>query len=302
MRLHVVNETHKTSVPILSLSADRTKAFVVPANYPFNELNAEQTALVHVFRSIHVPSIIAALTGTPCSDENESEFLSDECLVRYLRATKWTLDESVVRLHDTLQWRREYRPLEVDEDAMKAICSVGGQYLNGFDKNGHPIIFNVARLGSSVKNYDDSVRFSIYLLEKAIQSMPRGISRVCLLTEYSGANMFNGYPITVTMKYLDILSKHYPERSAVNIIVNPSWAIPMLYKLVKPFVDPVTLSKIHFATTDRTRNVGEYVEQGLGGWLKLTDVIDGDNLPLELGGDFEFAFDVNEYWKHFMRK
>ncbi|KAI9332045.1 CRAL-TRIO domain-containing protein [Obelidium mucronatum] len=294
MRYTIANENRSSAIPALT-APDRLKPNV-PENYPFNELTEAQTILVQEFRNIHLGAVKASLTGVPCADE--TEFISDECLVRYLRATKWKLDESVVRLQDTLQWRREYRPTEINEEDMKAICAVGGQYLNGFDKQGRPIMVNVARLGSSVKNYEHSVKFSIYLMERAIQSMPKGVSQVCVLTEYSGATMFNGYPITVTMKYMDILSKHYPERLAVTCVVNPSWAIPMLYKLVKPFMDPVTLSKIHFAATDGRKDGNS--EHGTGGWLRLLDIADADQLPLEFGGEFDFTFDVNEYWKHFM--
>lgn len=31
-----------------------------------------------------------------------------ECLLRYLRASKWNLDNANQRLEDTLKWRREF--------------------------------------------------------------------------------------------------------------------------------------------------------------------------------------------------
>ncbi|KAM3483519.1 hypothetical protein MY8738_003062 [Beauveria namnaoensis] len=38
----------------------------------------------------------------------ERIWLTRECLLRYLRATKWSIDEAVKRIQATLVWRREY--------------------------------------------------------------------------------------------------------------------------------------------------------------------------------------------------
>ena len=38
----------------------------------------------------------------------ERMWLTRECLLRYLRATKWNLPQATQRLRDTVIWRREY--------------------------------------------------------------------------------------------------------------------------------------------------------------------------------------------------
>jgi len=40
--------------------------------------------------------------------ELEKYFLSRECILRYLRATKWNVPEAKKRLEGTIVWRREY--------------------------------------------------------------------------------------------------------------------------------------------------------------------------------------------------
>ncbi|KAJ3061622.1 hypothetical protein HDU98_002445 [Podochytrium sp. JEL0797] len=288
MTLAVANNPPST-VPILQIPAHLVPS--VPANYPLNDLTPEQLATVQQFRTQFLSLIHAQLTGTP-SDE-ECEFTDDECLVRYLKATKWDLDLSVVRLQDTLQWRREYRPTEFTA-GFESSCTIGNQFLNGFDKKGRPIVLNVAKLGR-VKDFDLTLRFAFYLLEKAIQSMPRGVSQVCVITDCAGATMFNSTPIWVASKFLDLLGKHYPERLGSAIVINPSWYIPILYNLIKPFTDPVTLSKIHFAATDARKE--ESVESETGGWLDLMNVVDADMLPVAFGGRFDFVLDKTEYPK-----
>ena len=40
--------------------------------------------------------------------DTERIWLTRECLLRYLRATKWNLPQATQRLRDTVVWRREY--------------------------------------------------------------------------------------------------------------------------------------------------------------------------------------------------
>jgi hypothetical protein len=43
----------------------------------------------------------------PLSDV-EKYFLTKDCILRYLRATKWNVNEAKKRLEGTVVWRREY--------------------------------------------------------------------------------------------------------------------------------------------------------------------------------------------------
>ena len=45
---------------------------------------------------------------TAALSEVEEYFLSRECILRYLRATKWNVVEAKKRLEGTIVWRREY--------------------------------------------------------------------------------------------------------------------------------------------------------------------------------------------------
>ncbi|KAJ3291016.1 hypothetical protein HDU79_002730 [Rhizoclosmatium sp. JEL0117] len=297
MRLTVTNtDSIASSVPVLTIPPHLKPP--VPEDYPFDSLTEDQRKQVKNLRS-QLPLILNELTGAPCPEE--SEFLSDECLVRYLKATKWQLDESVVRLQDTLQWRREFRPRENQWDDLKEICGIGWQYLNGFDKKGRPILTGVARLGGGMgngKKYDDSIRYIFYLCEKAMMAMPKGVSQLCIVTEFSGSSMFNSYPISYSIKLLTIMERHYPEILGTVIIVNPSWYIPVLYNMLRPIADPATLAKVHFASSNGKQE--RKAEQGTGGWVNLLDIVDDNMLPVELGGSLNFVFDINEYWKAFM--
>jgi len=64
---------------------------------------------------VHLKSIEALPTSSakknketaPLSDI-EKYFLTRECILRYLRATKWNVNDAIKRLEGTIVWRREY--------------------------------------------------------------------------------------------------------------------------------------------------------------------------------------------------
>ncbi|KAJ3390786.1 hypothetical protein HDU84_007031 [Entophlyctis sp. JEL0112] len=314
MTLTVANNADTTSVPILTPPARILP--VVPKDYPFNGLTPDQKTKMVEFRSTHLSSVFAGLTGTPCA--NEKEFADDVCLLKFLKATKWDLLASAKRLQETMQWRRDFRPTECDTDdpAIQAVNAVGSTYFNGFDKFCRPILVLVSRLGSDVKDYDASLRLSLYTLEKGTKLMPPGVTQLNVVCDYSGMTMFNGYPLSVTSKFLGILAKHYPEMlgTLVNrpvlhfaipdnffplqILINPSWYMPIAFTVLGPFIDPVTKSKMRFA------NPGGAVitkpENGTGGWCNILDIVDADQLSVEFGGSLPFVFDADTYWKAFV--
>lgn len=45
---------------------------------------------------------------------------------------------------------------------------------------------------------------------------------------------------------LNIIQSHYPERLGLALILNVPWLLNAFYKLITPFIDPVTRTKMRF--------------------------------------------------------
>jgi len=45
---------------------------------------------------------------------------------------------------------------------------------------------------------------------------------------------------------LNILQNHYPERLGLALILNVPWIVDVFFKMIKPFIDPVTREKMKF--------------------------------------------------------
>jgi len=84
------------------------------------------------------------------------------------------------------------------------------------------------------------------------------------LTNFSLSNM--DYDL---VKYLlNIFANCYPETMGIALVVNSPWIFKGCWMIVKPWLDPVTSSKIKFVSL---RHLEQYVDQ--------------DQLPTFLGGN-----------------
>ena len=59
------------------------------------------------------------------------------------------------------------------------------------------------------------LHYSVYLMEEAFKMMPRGVEKICLLTDYR--EMISDTPISISKQWINILSEHYPEVNSIYI-------------------------------------------------------------------------------------
>lgn len=59
-------------------------------------------------------------------------------------------------------------------------------------------------------------------------------------------------------------------------------------------MDPVTKAKIRFINTDDTKEADS-------GFSNLEDYIPLDQMEVELGGKYNFAFDISSYWSSLLK-
>ncbi|KAI9351287.1 CRAL-TRIO domain-containing protein [Obelidium mucronatum] len=266
----------------------------------------QQQQIVDIVNQI--PHLIAALNPTAEEEASLTAFANNRaCVHRFLRATKWDSTSAITRLQDTLKWRKEYRPDLITPEEVEPEAITGKQFISGFDKKGHPMIYLVPRL-ENTKTYDRQIRYSVYVLEKAVKLMPEGVERMDVIIDYENLNIFTAPPVSVSMRYLSILGAHYPERLGVAVIVNPSWYLSVFFGIVSPFMDPVTKAKIYFCKVDRSGKnssaAGENAVQknetteGTGGWAaSMLEIADADQLPVEFGGKHNFVYNHKVYWQ-----
>jgi hypothetical protein len=160
--------------------------------------------------------------------EDEIMWLTRECLLRYLRATKWSTAEAAKRLLGTLTWRREYGVESLTGDHISPENETGKQIILGFDIEARPCHY----LNPGRQNTEPSprqVQHLVFMLERVIDLMVPGQETLALLINFkSGKSRTNTAPgIGQGKEVLNILQTHYPERLGRALIINggPSWTI-----------------------------------------------------------------------------
>lgn len=78
------------------------------------------------------------------------------------------------------------------------------------------------------------------------------------------------------------------------------WFFFATFKLISPFMDPVTKNKIKFVydskdEKDNTKNTSNE-------WVHIQDYIPPDQLECDFGGRYNFTYELEPYWSSLLEK
>ncbi|TFK47681.1 CRAL/TRIO domain-containing protein [Heliocybe sulcata] len=211
------------------------------------------------------------------SDE-EKFWLSWECMLRYLRATKWDVSSAIKRLEATLKWRREYGLYStVTSEHVEPEALTGKQVLFGYDVDRRPALYLIP----SRQNTDESprqIQFTVWMLERAIDLMGPGVETLALMINLAEKAKMPSFNTAKTV--LDILQNHYPERLGRALIINVPFLLNAFFKMITPFIDPMTRPKLKFNPS-----------------VVKDELFASDMVMKEWwGGSREFAWEHEQYW------
>lgn len=157
-------------------------------------------------------------TSEPITDD-ERMFLTRECLLRYLRATKWNVPDAETRLRNTLTWRREYGVKEHTAEYISVENETGKQVLLGYDINGRPCLYlNPARQNTEYS--DRQLQHLVFMLERVIDLMGPDQESLALLVNFKETKSGQNATISQGRQTLNILQNHYPERLGRALVIN----------------------------------------------------------------------------------
>jgi len=210
--------------------------------------------------------------------EDERFWITSDCIFRYLRASKWNLQHVIQRLEDSLRWRREYGLYDlITADHVEPEAVTGKEIIFGYDTAGRPAFLMIP----SRQNTEESpkqLHYAVWMMERAIDLMGPGVETLALLINFADRGKNPSMQTSRTM--LNIIQNHYPERLGRALIINVPFLINAFFKIIMPFVDPVTREKVRFNP--------DAIREGL--FAK-------DNLMTQWwGGDRDFEWNHEKYW------
>ncbi|RAO69693.1 uncharacterized protein BHQ10_005705 [Talaromyces amestolkiae] len=245
------------------------------------DLTADQTkkydeVLKMVTAFTAVPTSLAKNASESPLTDDERMWLTRECLLRFLRATKWNVADAIKRIRATLAWRRDYIGDKLTADYISIENETGKQILIGFDVDGRPCLYLLPSRQNTEKS-PRQVEHLVFMLERVIDLMPAGQENLALVVNFNETKSGQNATIGQAKQTLDILQNHYPERLGRALVINVPWIIWGFFKIITPFIDPVTVQKLKF-NEDLRKHVPP------------------SQLLKSCGGDVEFEYEHAIYW------
>ena len=220
-------------------------------------------------------------TQVPLED-NERMWLTRECILRYLRATKWNTAQALNRLQSTLSWRREYGADKFTFDYISPENETGKQVVLGYDNDARPCLYlNPGKQNTEVS--DRQIHHLCFMLDRTVDMLPAGQENACLIIHFKGAQTGKIPSVNQARQVLNILQGHNPERLGKALISELPWYVNIFFKAIAPFIDPVTRDKMKFNPNIR-------------------DFVPPERLWNEHKGDLNFEYDHAVYWKALERE
>ncbi|KAF8250472.1 hypothetical protein K440DRAFT_580630 [Wilcoxina mikolae CBS 423.85] len=221
-------------------------------------------------------------------EANYTERLDTLTLLRFLRARKFDVALAKQMFTDCEKWRKEFKVEEIVNGFVYVekpkVFEYYPQYYHKIDKDGRPVY--IEQLGK----IDLAAMLKITTEERMIQNLVLEYERLaeprlpacsrkagklletcCTIMDLKGVGVTSIPQVYGFLKKVSAISQnYYPERLGKLYIINAPWGFAGAFGMVKGFLDPVTVQKIHV----------------LGGSYQSTllEQIPAENLPKDFGG------------------
>lgn len=263
----VSKEEILASYPQINAPTDQT-------GYTSN-LTAEQKQILEEFRK--------ALTELGYTDR-----LDDPSLLRFLRARKFNLELAKEMFISCENWRTEFGVNTIFQDfhyeEKPIVASMYPQYYHKTDKDGRPVYYEELgrvdlnamlkittqerMLKNLVWEYESMVE---YRLPACSRKAGHLVETSCTILDLKGISITTAYNVIGYVKEASKIGQdYYPERMGKFYLINAPFGFSTAFKLFKPFLDPVTVSKIFIL--------------GSSYQSELLKQIPPQNLPVKFGG------------------
>ena len=256
--------------PLPSCKPPRPAALTAEQKAKYNTVHAS------VSEWTTVPSTTAKNAPEAPITEDQRMWLTRECLLRYLRATKWKTADALKRLQKTLSWRLEYGADTFTFDYISPENETGKQCILGYDNEARPCLFlNPSKQNTTMS--DRQIHHLCFMLDRTIDMMPPGQENSALIINFKSSSNGQTPSVSQARQVLNILQNHNPERLGKALISELPWYVSTFFRLISPFIDPVTREKMKF-------------NEDLRAWVPPS------LLWKQHEGDLNFEYDHSVYW------
>ncbi|KAL9668181.1 hypothetical protein QQ045_002556 [Rhodiola kirilowii] len=225
----------------------------------------------------------ASIWGIPLLTDERSDVI----LLKFLRARDFKVKEAFNMIRNTVRWRKEFKidELLLEEDLGNKAELEKVVFMKGFDKEGHPVCYNVYGEFQNKDLYNNTLsdeekrlnflKWRIQFLEKSIRKLdfsPDGISTIVQVNDLKNSPGPTKKELRLaTNQALQLLQDNYPEFVAKQVFINVPWWYLAFNRMISPFLTQRTKSKFVFAGPSRTADT-------------LFKYIAPEQVPIQYGG------------------
>ncbi|KAL3454469.1 CRAL-TRIO domain-containing protein [Aspergillus insuetus] len=257
---------------------------------------AEIKSLKDLLQDISADELRAGLLSTAKNDN------PDGLLLRFLRARKFDVGKSFNMMLRAMVWRikqvhvdekvllnselqalqeskNKLKPHDAKEaEAFLAQVRMGKCYQHGEDKQGRPVgIVQVKLHKPSAQSTEVINRYILHIIESTRLLLRPPVDTVTILFDMTGFTLSNMEYAPVKF-IIECFQDNYPESLGNMIIHNAPWVFSGIWKIIKGWMDPVIVAKVHF-----TYNAKD-----------LSKFIDMEKLPKAVGGKEDWTYEYKE--------
>jgi len=223
--------------------------------------------------------------------ESCTERLDTLTMLRFLRARKFDVALAKQMLLDCETWRKDFKVDHIIKDFVYVekpkVFEFYPQYYHKIDKDGRPVY--IEQLGK----IDLNAMYKITTEERMVQNLVLEYERLadprlpacsrkaeklletcCTIMDLKGVGVTSISSVYGFVRRVSAISQnYYPERLGKLYLINAPWGFSGVFSVVKNFLDPVTVEKIHVL--------------GARYQTDLLAQISAENLPKQFGGTCE---------------
>ncbi|KAK4251301.1 CRAL-TRIO domain-containing protein [Corynascus novoguineensis] len=231
----------------------------------------------------------------------------DVLVLRFLRARKWDVDRAMAMLVSAVNWRHEQgleagvirrgdsiglaakeSALSADDKSFMAQYRSGKAYVRGHDREGRPIFIIKVRLHDPKLQSPEAMEtFVLHNIETIRATLRYPREKACLIFDLTGFGLKN-MDFHVVKFLVQVFEARYPEYLGIVLVHNAPFIFWGVWKVIKPWLDPVIASKINFTSSsaDLARFIApEDLQTCYGGkdsWeYRYIEPVEGENDRLE---------------------
>jgi len=195
------------------------------------------------------------------------ERLDDATLLRFLRARKFDIEKAKEMYVNCEKWRQEYGTNTILEDfhymEKSKVAEFYPQYYHKIDKDGRPVyveqvgavkvaeMYKITTEERMLRNlvweYESFVR---YRLPACSRKQGHLVEPSCTIFDLKGISLSTASQVySYIREASNVGQNYYPERMGKFYLINAPFGFSTVFSVIKRFLDPVTVEKIHVLGT-----------------------------------------------------